>query len=534
MTAKVDIIIVGSGASGAAAAWRLSQDSNLSIVCIEQGRESNPAQYPTTKADWERDKQRSASFDPNVRANKADYPIDNSNSAISLANFNGFGGSTILYSGHFPRFHPSDFATYKLDKVAEDWPFDYQTLTPYFNQNEEMMGVAGLVGDTAYPEYENLLPPVAMGRGAKKLAQAFNRLGWHWWPSYSAINTKNHQNRPPCINLGPCNTGCSQGAKGSVDITYWPQAKLQGVQVMTECRVFDIPVDKEQKATGVKYYDKHGSEQFLAASLVILACSGIGTPRLLLNSKSELFPNGLLNNYDLVGRNLMLHPLAYVEGVFDEPLDTSIGPQGCSIYSQQFYETQEDRGFKRGYTLHVLRGSSAVDSACSGYITRRIPLGKNHHQAFSQYFNHNMGIAVISEDLPDPENRIELDYSKTDRFGMPGIKVHYSLHENTKKMLEHGIEQTKKLFAEAGAKISAAHYPVKHAGWHLMGTTKMGADKTNSVVNEHGQAHEVSNLFIVDSSVFITSGAVNPVATAQALTLKFCDHISKNIKSWVV
>ncbi|WP_206646078.1 GMC family oxidoreductase [Pseudoalteromonas phenolica] len=100
-------------------------------------------------------------------------------------------------------------------------------------------------------------------------------------------------------------------------------------------------------------------------------------------------------------------------------------------------------------------------------------------------------------------------------------------------MLEHGIEQAKTVFSEAGAKVSAAHYPVKHAGWHLMGTTKMGTDRTNSVVNQHGQAHEVENLFIVDSSVFITSGAVNPVATAQALTLKFCDYISNNIERWV-
>ncbi|ALO41438.1 GMC family oxidoreductase [Pseudoalteromonas phenolica] len=533
MISKVDIVIVGSGASGAAAAWRLSKNKNLSIVCLEQGSEFNAAHFPTTKTDWEIHKKKSASFDPNIRNNKADYPIDNDNSAISLANFNGFGGSTILYSGHFPRFHPSDFATYSLDKVGEDWPFDYEDLIPYFNQNEKMMGISGLVGDTAYPDYEQLLPPVPMGKGAEKLAQAFNRLGWHWWPSYSAINTKNHQNRAPCINLGPCNTGCSQGAKGSVDVTYWPQAKLQGVKVLTECRVFDIPLDENGKARGVKYYDNQGTELFLEASLVILACSGVGTPRLLLNSKSKRFPNGLLNNFDLVGRNLMLHPLAYVEGVFSEPLNTSIGPQGCSIYSHQFYETQENRNFKRGYTLHILRGSSPVDSAYSGFLTRRVPLGKMHHQEFAKYFNRNMGIAIISEDLPVPENRIELDFENSDSFGIPGIKVHYTLQENTKKMLEHGIEQAKTVFSEAGAKVSAAHYPVKHAGWHLMGTTKMGTDRTNSVVNQHGQAHEVENLFIVDSSVFITSGAVNPVATAQALTLKFCDYISNNIERWV-
>jgi len=534
---RVDILIVGSGASGAAAAWSLSRDSSLKILCLEQGSITDPAKYPSTSPQWELTKQSKSSFDPNVRANEADFPIDASNSPISLANYNGFGGSTILYSGHFPRFHPSDFAVKSLDGVADDWPLSYQDLEPFFTQNEKMMGVAGLVGDTAYPDYESLLPPVSLGAGGRKMAEAFNKLNWHWWPSYSAINTRHHQGRPPCINLGPCNTGCAQGAKGSVDMTYWPEAKKQGVEVRTECTVFDIVLDYKGRAKGVRYLDKEGAEHLQEAAVVILAGSGIGTPRLLLNSKSPAYPNGLLNDNGLVGRNLMLHPLAYVEGVFESNIQSSIGPHGCCLLSQVFYESQVGKDiecdFIRGYTMQILRGTPPLDTALSGYLTRRLPLGSKHHQAFAKTFNHNMGIAIISEDLPEWHNHIELDSEHCDRHGIPGIKVHYKMNDNTKNMLKHGIARSKELFSVAGAKVVSAFSPVKHAGWHLMGTARMGLDPKTSVVNQHGQAHSIDNLFIVDSSVFVTSGAVNPVATAQALTLKICDELRKNIKELV-
>ena len=127
-----DIIIIGSGASGAAAAWSLSRDNSMRIVCFEQGSISNSSMYPTKSSDWELSRFNKSSFDPNIRKNLADYPIDDSKSPISIANFNGYGGSTILYSAHFPRFHPSDFQVKTLDNVAEDWPLSYSQLNPYF------------------------------------------------------------------------------------------------------------------------------------------------------------------------------------------------------------------------------------------------------------------------------------------------------------------------------------------------------------------------------------------------------------------
>ena len=526
----VDVVIVGSGASGAAAAWSLSRNPSLKILCLEQGERTDPANYPTTTAAWELSRLGDASSNPQQRNGPGDYPIDDSTSPISIANFNGFGGSTILYSGHFPRMHPSDFATHTLDGVGDDWPFTYADLEPYFTLNEKMMGVAGLVGDPAYPEYDALLPPVPLGPMGRRVAEAFNTLGWHWWPSYSAVNTRSHGGRAPCINLGPCNTGCSQGAKASVDVTYWPSALQQGVTVLTGHTVQTIEHDADKRVSGVHVVTPDGNRVFQPARIVVLACGGVGTPRLLLNSKSPAFPDGLLNDHDQVGRNLMLHPLAFTEAVFDEDLQSSLGPHGCCILSQEFYETDTTRDFKRGYTMQILRGAPPAETAVSAYMSRRLPIGPDNHPAFSKLFNHTAGIAVITEDLPEPENRIELDPETQDATGMPGIKVHYRVSENTKKMLAHGIDKSRQVLEAAGGKVTTAFAPVRHTGWHLMGTTRMGTDPRKSVVKPNGQAHAIDNLFIVDSSIFTTSGAVNPVATAQALTLKICDDLQDYLR----
>jgi choline dehydrogenase-like flavoprotein len=229
----------------------------------------------------------------------------------------------------------------------------------------------------------------------------------------------------------------------------------------------------------------------------------------------------------------MLHPLAYTEAVFDHDVQSSIGPHGCCILSQQFYESAAERDFVRGYTMQVLRGAPPVETAVSGYFMRQVPLGAEHHAKFNRLFNRTAGIAIITEDLPEPENRVELDPDHCDSSGMPGVKVFYKLGDNTSRMLKHGIEMSKQVFTAAGAKVTSSFAPVKNTGWHLMGTARMGDDPATSVVNKFGQAHAVKNLFIVDSSIFVTAGAVNPVATAQALTLMACDHLQRNLHTLV-
>ncbi|WP_299731891.1 GMC family oxidoreductase N-terminal domain-containing protein [uncultured Tateyamaria sp.] len=333
----VDVVIIGGGASGAAVAWSLAA-TKMHIVCLEQGPMPNPADYPTTGKDWEARAQRDYSASPNVRKAPADYPINDDDSPIKIVNFNGPGGGTVLFSGHFPRFHPSDFKVKTLDGIADDWPVDYETLEPFFAENDKMMGVSGLEGDPAYPPGKTaVMPPVPLGKSGQVLAKGFNALGHHWWPSDVSVATQDYDGRAQCINLGACMTGCAQGAKGSTDVTYWPHAIRAGVDLRTECRVKKITMNDETgMASGVVYFDPDGVERHLEAHVVILASNGIGTPRILLNSACDSHPDGLANSSGLVGRNLMLHPYSWVQGVFDEEVDGHTGPHK-NIWSHQFY-----------------------------------------------------------------------------------------------------------------------------------------------------------------------------------------------------
>jgi len=524
----VDVVIVGAGAAGAALAWSLAE-TRLRIVCLEQGGWMDPSRYPSTGRDWEMRAFGDFALSPNSRGRPEDYPVNDSGSPIRISNFNAVGGSTILYAAHFPRLHPSDFRVRSLDGVAEDWPLDYARLAPYYDLNAEMTGVAGLAGDPAYPPKPVPLPPVPLGVLGDTLARGFDRLGWHWWPSDSAIATREHRGRPPCINLGPCILGCAQGAKGSADVTYWPAALRAGVELRTRCRVREILVREDGMAGGVVYVDPEGVTRRQPAEIVVLACNGVGTPRLLLHSTSRHFPDGLANRSGLVGRNLMFHPYAMVTGFFEDPLGGYKGPTGCCIMSQEFYETDPARGFVRGYTFETLRGMGPVSTALLGLASGRVPWGEDHHRAYAELFDRSAGMVVISEDLPDPENRVTLDPELRDGDGIPAPRIEYRLSENSRRMLAHAVERAKEVLEAAGARSTAAEPLLSLAGWHLMGTARMGRDPERSVVNEWGRCHDVRNLFVADGSLFVTAGGVNPTNTIQALALYIADAMKKRL-----
>ena len=513
---EVDIIIIGAGAAGSAAAWNLS-NSNYKIVCLEQGPQLDYKSFPKNKSEFI--KNNNFNINPNNRKLDNDYPIDDSESPISVANFNAVGGSTILYSGHFPRMHPSDFLTRSKDNVGEDWLFEYSDLEEYYDINDIMMKVSGLSGDPSYPPIKNLLPPVPLGLSGEKIAKGFSKLNWDWWPSYSSIISNHYEYNK---KKGIFNSGLS------VDQTYIPLAKKNGVDFRANCRVVKINLDNFGNAKEAIYENENKDIIALQAKIIILACSGAGTPRLLLNSANKSNPNGLSNNTGLVGKNLMLHPLGYVEGVFDEYLESSFGPQGCCIASKEFYETREENDFKRGYTMHVLRGADPLDTAIALRKFKKLKFGNSFNDDFLSSYGKSIPIAIICEDLPEISNCIELDKDNLDSSNMPGIKIKYKLSSNTKKMMSHGINKAKIVLKEAGAKSLTAFGPVRHTGWHIMGTTKMGINPETSVVNQYGQSHEINNLLIVDSSVFNTSGGVNPMSTIQALALKLTSELLKN------
>ena len=514
-----DVLVVGAGASGAAFTWSLAQ-AGINVVCLEQGGWVAEDAFPTSDADAQIHLQTDFHPDPGFRGLPADYPVNEAETPIAPLMYNAVGGSLIHWGAHFPRFHPSDFRVKTLEGVAEDWPVTYEELEPYYDENDRMMGVSGLMGDPAYPEKpERPCPPLSIRKSGELLAKALDKLGWHWWASDTAVSSVSYDGRDPDM-------GGFLRSFASADLNYWPAALKGGARLEIHARVREILVDESGNATGVLYYQE-GELKEQKAKVVVLACNGIGTARLLLNSTSAIFPNGLANSSGLVGKYLMHHPVGSVVGVFDEWLGTEGGgPRGSTMLSQEFYETNPDHDFIRGYELQILSyGNSPLAAALGGLMGQKVAWGEDHHDEFKQRFGHSVGIAIMSEDLPEEHNMVTLDSEMTDSDGIPAPKINYTVSENTAKMLQHGVARATEIMEAAGATKVFSSTLRRNAGWHLLGTARMGEDPETSVVDRWGRTHDVSNLFIIDGSIFTTSACVNPTPTIQALALRTADYL---------
>jgi choline dehydrogenase-like flavoprotein len=521
VSGHADVVIVGAGASGGVAALRLAR-AGLRVVCLEQGDWADRENYPGAGPDWELLARKQWSSSPNLRARPADYPLDLDDSDMVLGNFNGVGGGTILYNAVWPRLLPSDFRTGTDFGIGDDWPLSYAELVPHYEATDRQFGVSGLGGNPAYPPgADPPLPPLPIGRAGLALARAHARLGWHWWPESNAILSATRDGRHACVQRGTCGSGCNEGAKGSTDVTHWPGALAAGAQLLTGARARQIEVDPRGRARGVTWLDADGRERFQGADVVLCAANGIGTARLLLLSAHPGAPDGLANSSGLVGRRLMVHPGAMVEGYFDDDLRSWQGHFGGQIQSLEFGGTDPGRGFVGGtrWSLTPTGGPLAVAFGLRG----RPPLGADHHRHMRSRFGRGARWVVLCEDLPDPRNRVELSTTLVDGDGIPAPKVTYRISDDARRATEWSIERATESLTEAGA--HTVEGVAMRNNSHLLGTARMGDERDTSVVDRWGVAHDVRNLAIVDGSVFVTVGAANPTSTISALALRAVDHL---------
>jgi 2-methyl-1,2-propanediol dehydrogenase len=260
---------------------------------------------------------------------------------------------------------------------------------------------------------------------------------------------------------------------------------------------------------------------------VVLAANGVGTPRLLLAS------DNLANSSDQVGRNLLHHTLVSADIWVDEPVASHMG-YVASVISRQFAESDLSRGFVNGFNFNCLTSGAAGEQAI-GYLSEaRAPWGHDHHRWFERHFGHGIGVHVIGDDLPNPDNRVTLDPTALDADGAPVARLHYAPGENDRRMMRYMLDRLVDLAGAAGAfeyrlqDYIGADGVYRTPAWHLLGTCRMGASPESSVVNRWHQAWDVPNLFIVDGSTFATGGVVNPTPTLSALALRAAEHLRDN------
>lgn len=509
--------MIGAGPTGAAAAWRLAAQG-IGVVLIERGDWFDHQALDRDAPDWEITRTTRWSSNPNIRRAADDDPIDDTESPIKPMFASAIGGTSHYWTAHVPRFRPEDFRMHTLDGVGADWPVAYDDLAPYYALNEERWGVAAMPGDPASPPHAGRTLPT-IGAHGRRFVQVFDRLGWHWWPVDLVVG---REPGPACTHIGPCDLGCPARQRSSADLAYVRDALAAGVRLLARTRV--LRLEHEGRITHALCADDQGRFRVHADRFVI-AANGLGTPTLLLRSTSARFPNGLANSSGLVGRNLMLHPYARIDGWFDDQLGGWVSGQKAGLVSFEFYINKPERGFVRGLKLQLVTAPGPVALAEGAVIGAALPWGRDHHEAFEARFDRICGFTVCAEDLAEPENRIALSERLTDRDGLPAAKMIYRVSENSRRALDFGLDRADEVLKLAGAHQTFRTPLRDQAGFHLMGTTRMGTDPATSVVDQFGRAHDHPNLYVADASVFVTSAAINPTATAQALALRTADHI---------
>ncbi len=519
---NADVIVIGSGAGGGVIAKELGE-AGLKVIVLEVGRRFDPYNdYPTHAIDFE------------VRADNVfgakDWRRDQYTSVgaipYSYTRVKGVGGSTLVYHAMNPRLHESDFRVRSQDGIADDWPIGYSDLEPYYAKVEYELGVSGPDGDGANPfepprSTPYPTPPHPFNLASRTIKRGADKLGLHLVREPLAIPTKDWNGRPACINAGTCSLGCKIAAKSSIDVTYIPKAEKTGkVHIRTECMAREITLRSDGRARGVIYFDSQGREGEVLARVIVVAGNAVETPRLLLLSKSRLFPQGLANSSGLVGKYFSEHLAVFSYGIFDERLDTWRGvPTGGII--QDFYETKPQNGFTRGWTISVEN-----EPQWPLATARRIPgWGTEHKARVKEMFGHRVGLATDGEQLPDERNQIKLDPELKDIYGLPAPQIVNNYGENDLAMVKAIGVRLKEILEAAGAKEIHVEDFVAGASSHYHGTCRMGRDPKSSVVDPWCRTHDVPNLFIGDGSVFVTVGAVNPALSISALATRTAEGI---------
>lgn len=553
-TAEIEVLIVGSGAGGAMAAYELTRNGHK-VLLLEAGRDYDPKkETPMFKRNGDAPLLGAAT--PDKDFGFYDATIDGGwqvpNEPYTSAPDSEFmwwrarmlGGRTNHWGRYALRFSEHDFKGKSRDGLGADWPFEYKDIAPWYDKTEALVGVCGTnTGlDDMPPSPDGVLQPPPQPRVPELLvAAAAKKLGIPAVPMHRAVLTRPLDNRAACFYATPCGHGCSIGAAFQTTTSLLPMAKATGLlEVRTDAMVKSVTTDDKGQVTGVSYVDKKtGTEHSITAKVVILAASACESARLLLNSKTAQHPQGLANSSGQVGKNLMdstgANIGALVPALQGRPIYNEDGHTANHLFIPWWghkAQAAKQLDFPRGYHFELGgrfgEPGANIDTGLQGY-------GKELKQQVKHKYGAYVSFALRGEMLPNPDCYMDIDPEVKDKWGIPVARFHWKWSEHELKQVAHGLKTAKDILTLMGAEVGELPSPeqaILKGGQiiHEVGTTRMGASKTDSVTNQWGQTWDCPNLFVMDGGVFASNPHKNCTLTIMTLAMRNSSWLSSQIK----
>jgi len=543
---RVNAVVIGAGAGGGIVAKELCE-AGLRVALLERGRWYTANDCRKDDLRNQRTSVLGNNSGPDDERNPRVFVDRDANRHIVLPSEGGYsnnaacvGGGTLTYGAMAWRYQPKDFRmrwTYGAleGSTLDDWPISYYDLAPFYEKAEYEIGVSGDVSNDPFkgPRTKPLpMPPLSPTREYEILKPAAQRLGLHPFDLPMLRNSVPYNGRPPCMRCRWCvGFVCEVDAKCGTHNTVIPCALATGLcDLRLGCMVKEILTTEQGKITGVSYFDAHDRLQEQPADLVIVSGAAIESARLLLNSKSKLFPNGLGNRFDWVGRNLQGHAYSGATGLFDFDTYDDVGP-GANIAICDY--NHGNPGLRGGAMLaneFIRLPYQAVDMPPNG-----VRWGKAHKDFMRKAYRRTIKIMGPTQEMPVFDSRVQLDPTVKDFWGMPVAQLSGYRHPHTLEIAGVMAAKAEAWLKEAGAIQTWRNLPGNgiSGGQHQAGTCRMGNDPKTSVVDSWCRVHDTDNLYVIDGSVHVTNGGFNPVLTILANAYRVSAHLAQSWKGKV-
>jgi choline dehydrogenase-like flavoprotein len=535
-----DVVIIGSGASGGMAAWNLTRQG-MNVLMLDAGAKFNRSQFWSHVKPWEAPQrieagQRPPQFYIDSRTAPYETPKD---MPFDLVRVWGRGGKTNVWGRVALRYSDLDFTGAERDGWEIPWPIRYKDIAPYYDRVDQLIGVCGGDDDLdSLPGSRFHLPPPAPRCGERLMQRAAKGLGITMVAGRRAVLTRPHNGHPACHYCGACGRGCDVGAFfNSSDYLIEPALTSGRLRVVDNAVVARVLTDAEGQANGVQYFDRYTKEERrIRARVVVVAASCIDSTRILLNSKSRQHPNGIGNSSDVIGRYLSeqvrLHMYGFVPELLGGPVGNDDGIGGEHVYLPRFnHRDGKKRDYLRGFGMQFW-GCGAGDNAS---FAKDLPgFGASFKKEVKRHYPALVALHPYGEVLPYADNRITVEGTSLDQYGVPVARIEFKYRENERKMMREMYDTAQSILKAAKAEVmpfDPEYMGMPGQAIHEHSTCRMGADPKRSALNGFCQSHEVKNMFVVDGAAFTTASEKNPTLTILALAWRATDYLAREMKA---